>query len=147
MNKVFVCCLLFLLTACQEHIVYHFYQPVDTTGWKKSDTLYYTFTPDIVPDNYLLEIGIRHKDSYPYQDIWLAISQTNHTDTIHLFLSEESGMWKGNGIGENRQFTESIPNIQLFSTDSIHTLSVVHIMENDTLKGIKDVGLCIRRHP
>ena len=93
-----------------------------------------------------MEIGIRHKDSYLYRDIWLSIHQHEQVDTVHLYLANENGNWKGNGIGEMRLYTEELP-IQVLPKDSIHTIQITHIMEDETLKGIHDIGICIKEKP
>lgn len=147
MNKVIVFCLLLFATACQNNIVYHYYQPVDATGWANGDTLRYTYTPTISPTKQELEIGIRHLDSYPYRDLWLTIRQHERIDTLHIYLANKNGSWKGNGIGANRQYTEILPQINILPTDSNLVFKIVHIMEDDTLKGIKDIGLCIKEKP
>lgn len=147
MNKVIVFCLLLLTAACQNKIVYHYYQPVASTGWLNGDTLRYTYTPTTLPTKQELEIGIRHIDSYPYRDLWLTINQHEHIDTLHIYLANENGSWKGNGIGENRQYTEIVSQINILPTDSNLVFEIVHIMEDDTLKGIKDIGLCIKEKP
>lgn len=147
MNKVIVFCLLFFVTACQSNIAYHYYQPVAATGWTNSDTLHYTYTPTTLPTKQELEIGIRHLDSYPYRDLWLTISQHERIDTLHIYLANENGSWKGDGIGENRQYTEFLSQIDILPADSNLVFKIMHIMEDDTLKGIKDIGLCIKKKP
>ena len=81
-----------------------------------------------------------------YRDIWLCILQNERVNTIHLYLANENGNWKGNGIGEMRLFTEEIP-IRIHQQDSIHSLQITHIMEDDTLKGVHDIGICIKATP
>ena len=81
-----------------------------------------------------------------YRDIWLSILQNEQTDTIHLYLANKNGNWKGHGIGEMRLFTEEIP-IRIHQQDSIHSLQITHIMEDDTLRGVHDIGLCIKATP
>ena len=147
MNKyLFICCTIFCLAGCQNHTIYHLYQPVNKTGWGKNDTIRYTL-PSLeasVPLN--IEIGIRHKDSYMYRDIWLCILQNEQADTIHLYLANKNGNWKGHGIGEMRLFTEEIL-FRIHQQDSIHSLQITHIMEDDTLRGVHDIGLCIKATP
>lgn len=146
MNKFLLFCMTLCFAACQDHTVYHLYQPVPPTGWKKGDTICYTYPAPQPSVPQQIEIGIRHKDSYPYRDIWLGIIQDEHIDTIHLYLANENGNWKGDGIGEIRLYTESLP-IQVYLKDSIQTIQVTHIMEDKTLKGINDIGICIKGKP
>ena len=146
MNKFLVISMTLCLAACQNHTVYHLYQPVQKTGWNKGDTICYTYPSPQPSGLQSMEIGIRHKDSYLYRDIWLSIHQHEQVDTVHLYLANENGNWKGNGIGEMRLYTEELP-IQVLPKDSIHTIQITHIMEDETLKGIHDIGICIKEKP
>lgn len=132
--------LLFVLLttiSCQENTFYHSYQPVDNTGWYRSDTLTYQLPSSIKCNDYEYEIGIRHKDSYKYRDIWLTINQ----DTVHLYLADSIGYWKGNGIGDMRQSTHLIA---ISSQDSIQEIQIKHIMQDNPLMGIHDIGIQIK---
>lgn len=88
--------------------------------------------------SYQYEIGIRHKDSYKYRDLWLTINQ----DTLHLYLADSKGNWEGTGIGEIRQLTYPI-EIHSLNQDSIQEFHITHIMEDNPLYGIHDIGLKI----
>lgn len=138
------CLLLVLLltVSCQKNTIYHSFQPVNAIGWDKSDTLIFTLPKVIANTSYQYEIGIRHKDSYNYRDLWLTINQ----DTLHLYLADNKGNWKGTGIGEIRQLTYPI-KIHSLNQDSIQEFHITHIMEDNPLYGIHDIGLKIKEHP
>lgn len=150
-SKITVC-LLLLFTACQENIIYHSYQPIHSEGWYRNDTLTYTFKSPMVYENlHEWQIGIRHLDSYPYQDLWIGIipftkdSLTQYkTDSIHLYLADSNGNWEGTGIGELRQFTQK----NLFQpvqgkNDTIIGFKIIHLMQDNPLPKIYDIGLRI----
>jgi len=92
--------------------------------------------------DYEYEIGIRHKDTYKYRDLWLTINK----DTLHLYLADSVGNWKGKGIGNTRQSTFSW-NTNKPSQDSISEFRMIHIMKDSILSDIQDLGLQIKRHP
>ena len=151
-SKITVC-LLLLFTACQENIIYHSYQPIQSEGWYRNDTLTYTFYSPIAVENIReWQVGIRHLDSYPYQDLWIGIipiaqdSLTQYqTDSIHLYLADSYGNWIGTGIGELRQFTQT----NLFKpekSDSIIGFKIIHLMQDNPLPKIYDIGLRIHGH-
>ena len=128
-----------LTLACQNHTYYHSYQPIESMGWYKNDTLLFSLDSVITNGNtYELQLGIRHKDSYLYRDLWLTINQ----DTVHIYLADSIGHWMGSGIGELRHFTKRIPiKVQ---EDSIKELRIIHIMQDNPLVGIHDVGVSIQ---
>lgn len=126
------------MTACHKQTYHHSYQPVNSTGWHKNDTLIYTLTTPLVPEQtYELEVGIRHKDSYRYRDIWL----TAEKDTLHFHLADSIGNWVGNGIGNLRH--------HMFHTtfnvtgDTMREIRITHIMQHNPLPDIDHIGIRI----
>lgn len=135
---IFVILLSYWIISCQESIHYHSYQPVSPTGWERMDTLSFTIEKAIQARNtYEYQIGIRHKDSYKYRDLWLTINE----DTIHLFLADDKGNWFGKGFGELRQFI--CPFYPSTHSDTIKTFQINHIMRDNPLTGIQDIGIQI----
>ena len=121
-------------------------------GWDKSDTLVYTLPNSIPAGNYEAEIGIRYQESYPYRDIWLEVSHntkdtlTYVTDTLQLFLVDEAGNKTGNGLCGLYQcdlpYKASIP---IRTEGSARTFRIVHIMTDNPLTGISDIGIRLRK--
>lgn len=136
-NNSFVWLILLLLTSCQRNTLYHSYQPVNSMGWHKNDTMIYSLNSPIASQNLMLEIGLRHTDAYPYRDLWLNVNQ----DTVHIYLTDSVGHWKGKGIGELRSLIQTVS----FShqKDSIKDIRITHIMTDKNLIGIHDIGIRI----
>lgn len=129
--------------SCKQNTIYHSYRPVEPAGWEKNDTLFYTLQQPIANSgDHCLSIGIRHKDSYEYQDIWLVVN----TDTVHLQLADPSGYWHGKGIGELRQYTHHPIPVPNHRGDTIREIRITHIMQDNPLKGIHDIGIEISRN-
>lgn len=139
-NLVFVFSFLITMVSCLQETIYHSYQPVSSTGWDKNDTLYFPLPTSIHAESHEYIIGIRHLYSYKYKDIWLKVNQ----DTIHLYLADSTNNWKGNGIGEIRQFNQPF-KLHLSFNDSIREFHVTHIMQDSLLNGIQDIGIQIRK--
>jgi len=141
-----------ILAACQNNIIYHSYTPVPLDGWNKSDTLVYTLPNSIPAGNYEAEIGIRYQESYPYRDIWLGVSHNTEdtltyvTDTLQLFLVDEAGNKTGNGLCGlyqcNLPYKAFIP---IRTEGSTRTFRIVHIMRDNPLTGISDIGIQLRK--
>ena len=134
--------MLILMASCHDGTLYHSYQPVNSTGWEQDDTLLYICPQAWHASSCQLEIGIRHKDSYKYRDIWLTIN----TDSVHLYLADSIGNWQGNGIGDTRQWSAPI-HLEMLKQDSIRELRITHIMQDNPLKGIEHVGIRIKEIP
>ena len=93
-----IICLLFSLAACDNQTIYHTYQNLSIEGWKKTDTLKYQLPAQLAGKQYDLEVGLRHTENYPYQDIWMEIlyplSPDRHPDTLHITLADKQGNCK-----------------------------------------------------
>ena len=139
-----IICLLFSLAACDNQTIYHTYQNLSIEGWKKTDTLKYQLPAQLAGKQYDLEVGLRHTENYPYQDIWMEIlyplSPDRHPDTLHITLADKQGNWKGNGTSSNLyQYTSPHHPVTFSPSDSM--IQIVHIMRDEPLKGISDVGI------
>ena len=98
------------------------------------------------------EIGIRYQESYPYRDIWLGVSHNTEdtltyvTDTLQLFLVDEAGNKTGNGLCGlyqcNLPYKAFIP---IRTEGSTRTFRIVHIMRDNPLTGISDIGIQLRK--
>lgn len=151
LHTFFAICLLSLLYGCNEHTVYHSFQSLSKDGWKKSDTLFfYVDVPDSL-EHYDLNIQVRNRSDYPYQNLSLTIVH-NLQDTccwkkenLTCRLTNEDGQWSGNGWGAF--FQNSYDLSQLVTLQSgIHTIKIAHGMKDSILIGVSDVGVRIDRY-
>lgn len=132
--------LIILLSACYDDTAYHTYMPVSNHEWNRTDTLVFALDSTIQNDSkYELSIGIRHLDSYPYRDIWLTLNN----DTVHLYLANEEGHWKGKGIGDLHHLTSTIYSGEQFLF--VPEIRITHIMTHNPLPGIHDIGIHLRQ--
>ena len=145
--------LTFLCLSCQNHILYHSYQPVSSTGWLKGDSLQYALPADLPQGNYNLYIGIKHCETYQYRDLWLSVHQEitdsistqHHTDTLHLYLANNLGRWKGTGIGGTRQYESESPFVLPHESDKELKIKISHIMQDEPLHAISFVGIRLEK--
>ena len=136
-----------ILYSCTTNTVYHKYNTIPEGLWERKDTLYFTISDSIESRIYSTEIGIRHTASYPYKDLWLSVFTPNKkkADTIHVYLTNDRGNWNSNGsTGGYFQYTVSGTDLNyLSSADSI--IKICHIMNDNPLKGVTDIGIKIYR--
>lgn len=68
-------------------------------------------------------------------------------DTFHLYLADEQGRWlKGGTIGSLYQFSASARPFCLSDADG-KTFRIVHIMKDNPLQGIHDIGIRLFQSP
>lgn len=145
-----------LLVACHGRRTYHSYQAVDAQCWSATDTL--RFTPDALSEDglYSLLAGVRVNEHYPYRDLWLVVEQrtpsaatttsphTEHVsrDTLHVLLTDAKGNWLTQGVVLHT--SEDVVTATRLTHDNPPEFLVYHIMRDQNLKGVMEVGLKIR---
>ena len=155
-DKLIVGGILFVLfsLSCSRNEVFFEYEPVSPGGWKTTDTLF--FCPKIKDTQavYDVFIEVRNDNQYLYQNLWLYVSGLNGAETaqprpIEILLADEFGKWNGKGF--SFVYEVSIPYLQgvRFSRhsqsvgDSTMTVAIRHGMDDNPLKGLKNIGLRI----
>lgn len=139
-----------LLVSCQGDIVYTAFNTLPNAGWEADSSLCYQPTITDSVSDYQMLITIRHTDAYPYQNLWLFVdikkdSVSLRRDTIECYMANERGEWLGGGL--------SIHELPLLYSDSYqfansgeYNISITQGMREDTLIGIKEVGVKIIRN-
>lgn len=138
----------FLWTSCSPKKEYHQFHSIPTLGWSETDTISY-FINNLEQQEVALEFNIRNTFKYKYENLILCVmhnledSTKVSTDTIDLFLANNSGIWIGDGWGSLRQTSHPylvIPTPQLSDSSFV---KITHLMPDSLLQGIEDIGLHI----
>lgn len=139
-----------LLGACTNNNVYFKYEAVDPAGWEKDSV--YSFDIEIADtlSAYNIYINTRHTPTYPYQNIWLFISETSPdsiviNDTIEFYLANNRGEWLGSGSGSLKEMPVLFEQNKSFDRSGIYQYNIRHGMRTDSLKGINDIGVRIEK--
>lgn len=144
MKKALLAILLaIVLASCSTGSGYSGFSPVDPAGWAYGDTLY--FTPEM-PDSITagsISVAVCHNDAYPYSRLYLEVlypsGATMCRDTIEMTLCDPYGRWRGKHIGSTYQMVGNLD--EKIRVHRGTPFAVVHIMRDDTLRGIEQVGL------
>ncbi len=125
------------------------YEKVSSGSWEKGDIKGFhipTISENADYDIYLL---LRTDSSFPYTNIAVTIDETvfpsrkRHLYTLDYALYDEKGKAKGNGISLFQQ-SLLIDSQHLYAGDEI-SIAVNHNMRRETLPGVIDVGISIKR--
>jgi gliding motility-associated lipoprotein GldH len=97
-----------------------------------------------------MQITIRHTDAYPYQNLWLFVDIEQDSlvltrDTIECYMANERGEWLGGGLTV-RELPLLYSDHYQFTNSGEYLISITQGMRNDTLIGIKEVGVKIIRN-
>lgn len=150
-NSLFCLSCACLTAACNENTVYHSYQALPNKGWAKSDTLSFQVPiTDSVPPTFRLFAEVRNKSNYPYQNLYLFISQNLQdstaflTDTITINLADSTGKWLGNGWGSIYQSAIFFKSVRPLYPGN-YTFRIVSGMKDEKLNGLNDIGIRIEK--
>jgi gliding motility-associated lipoprotein GldH len=139
-----------LLTACADHTVYHTYRTIPTDGWNAADTLAYEVSIDDSAAVYEMQVEVRHRSDYRYQNLSLELLVDNPqqqrvlTDTLHYLLTGSDGTWAGNGWGGLYNVASEVMPVHFAHTGS-YRISITSLMADPQLRGINDVGVRIKK--
>lgn len=139
-----------LFGACDKRKVYHAYQSLPDEGWRRTDTLCFSAE---VPDSQTyckLSVEVRNRNDYPYQNLLLSIgcttpdSLSSPTDTLHLTLADEEGIWKGKGWGGLYQNSFPAGSVRI-GKPGTYLFKIAYTFPDETLPGINDIGIKLER--
>ncbi len=149
MRSLFKILLFILLTgnvACGiDSNEYSRFENIPDAGWGYGDTL--IFEP-VVSDAVVtgtLSIAIRHNNDYLYSNLWVELSHVStgdsvaEVDTLNITLADIYGRWHGNGTGVLYQLSDTVATG--FKLTRGCRIKVRHIMRDDLLTGIEQVGI------
>ncbi len=147
-----------LLTAsCSSRYERSTYYNVGHDGWIFSDTV----VLDANPHPAMLKAGethldvpntmrdvvavVRHTNGYEFNNIWIELTywlpDTMRVDTFDVRLADDIGHWYGNGVGVGYQRADTL--LKQIPLREDKQVLMRHIMRNDTLQNIEQVGIVV----
>lgn len=131
--------------ACIRNTVLHHYEPIDENGWNRTDTLQYELPSIPKTGDYQISIGLRYDEQYPYQGLWI-VAETflnnpiaHRRDTLFFQTADEDGQFIGKGV-TLLQADTLLTTLHLQEGQN-GRIRLRHIMQRETLPGIRDVGV------
>ena len=147
--SLFFLILLFLF-ACDRNRVYESYRQISHKGWHKDSVITFSFNITDTIQGHNLYIDLRNKGNYPNSNIWLFLSVdspdgTSLGDTIEYILADNTGKWRGSGLGDlfDNQFIYR-SNV-FFPHSGTYTFNIQQGMRTEILEGIRDIGIRVEK--
>lgn len=142
--------------SCTKGTLIHRYEPVSLHGWERTDTLCYDIPKVAQQQEYLLNVGLRYDNNFPYNGIWIVVEgnmeepSAHWCDTLHLRTADDNGIALGHGVALV-QMSVPLKTIRLEEGQHGH-LRVWHIMHREVIPSIREVGIKLEqtgydRHP
>ncbi|MDO5524019.1 MAG: gliding motility lipoprotein GldH [Bacteroidia bacterium] len=152
-SKLWPVFLLVLLpfSACEQKELYFKFQPIRGETWNSRNVVDFRLdSVNALPEKqYAVSVEIVSNNQYPYQNLWLCMEQnitdtTFVNDTLEVKITDLYGKRLGTGGAALHQL--SVPykkNVVLDSARS-YLIRVRHIMSDEFLPGIEQIGLRIQ---
>lgn len=145
-----LCCLI-SLAACERDKTYDSFRHTPVEGWEQEDTLFFDIPPMKEGGAYALSLTLRLANNYPYQNLSLKVFQTvistdsaNQRRQQQTTLSLPVGTIDGDNGVALHEASARVSLLRLAEGDSLH-VAVCHDMRRETMPGIDDVGIVMRR--
>lgn len=138
------------LAACNHSTIYNNYQDLPTTGWHQDSVLQYAVDITDCTATYDILLTIRNNDTYPYQNLWLFVSEKNTDgcilyDTIECYLADNHGHWLGTGT-RTYELPLYYSTEHHFPQEGEYVFTFRQGMREEYLRGITNIGLKITKH-
>jgi gliding motility-associated lipoprotein GldH len=139
-----------LATACNNDVFHAESLHLKKSEWKAVDTLFYNFDSKDTLASYDFYFEIRNTTDYDMQNLYLFITayypgDTYSRDTAECILAAADGKWYGKGIGKHKDNRFLFRRGVRFRKPGNYSIAVNQAMRKDTLTGISDVGILIKK--
>lgn len=138
-----------LLLSCDENLRYESFQKVNEEAWSYKDTVAFSVLVE-KKELVLFSLALRNTNDFQNANIWLFLSTESPSgkvqkDTLNCPLADDYGYWLGSGFS-GLYLTEHLLDKMIdFDEQGDWNISVTHGMRADSIKGIREVGLLVRK--
>ena len=146
MNRVVtIISMFFFFSFCSPEKKTQIYYEFVEKKWHSDSIITFKLPELDTNKEYNLDFKIRHTTKYKYQNIYFFVYHLNKgevfkKDTIHLFLAEKNGKWKGKGTGNIREARYIYEKkINLKTEDEIKIQQAVRKGNSKELKILEEV--------
>ena len=130
-----------LLTSCRSDIVYSRFMPMSSGQWHADSIARFDYTIADTSVDYRILVYVRHTERYPYQNMWLFMSDGMMNDTIEFYLADDRGQWLGNKHHGFIEMPVLIEENYHYSDTGVYHLAIQHAMRDSLLRGVADIGV------
>jgi len=137
---------IFFLSACQFNTVYDKIESVAGGEWDKNKSVHFEVEISDTISSYKFYIVVHNTTDYRYSNLFVFLSthfpNGNITrDTIECILADASGRWYGKGWGNVKETDILLKPNLIFPLSGKYKFFIQQAMRNDTLTGIKRIGI------
>lgn len=139
------------LTACTQLDVFEKNKPIPNNQWQYNFQPVFDFVIKDTTASYNVLIVLRHTDAYRYNNIWLNVGTQSPKDSMRyqkfeLQLGTDAQGWEGTGMDDIWELRKLITNGPVkFNKAGNYHFSVAHIMRENPLPNVMDVGIRVEK--
>lgn len=140
-----IACLAF--TSCKNDLVYSHFVSIPSEEWNCDMLPHFDYTITDKDADYRMLIYVRHTERYPYQNMWLFVSDNQgHRDTIEFYLADDRGQWLGDKHHGFIEMPVLFEEQYHYPDTGRYYIAIQHGMRDSLLRGVTDIGLEIRKN-
>jgi len=142
--------ILSVVTSCNTNTVYNNNVTLPIEGWYKNNAVVFNVDINDSINNHLFTISIRNSINYRYSNLYLFLltefpNGNISRDTLECILANNEGKWLGKGWGDIKENKIVLKSDLRFPLTGEYKFLVQQAMRVDTLIGINDIGLSVRK--
>lgn len=139
-----------VLSACEQSRVYDKNMSIDASGWAYGERLTFEVMVNDTALTYNMFINVRHRDTYPYNNLWLDLTtqfpdSTSANSKVNVELSEPEGEWTGNCVDGICYNSVLIQKNFRFPAEGKYLFTIEQDMRMNPLPGLMDVGMRVEK--
>lgn len=137
-------------TSCDSNRVYEKYIEVPDNVWKNTNKIKFEFEIEDTASLHNVFISVRHASFYQYNNLWLFVKSSapngkNDMDTVECILSDKTGRWLGEGMGDIWDFQMPWKMNVRFPVKGKYSVEYEQAMRINDLPGIMDMGIRVEK--
>jgi gliding motility-associated lipoprotein GldH len=148
--KIFIATLVcfLIIASCKQIDLHEQNITIPQNKWQSNFICTNTFEIKDTNVIYNVYIVIRHTDAYEYNNIWLnvglqQVGETMKYQKLNLSLANDAKGWEGIGMNDIWEVRKPIARVAL--KKGAYVTSVVHIMRQNPLQNIMNVGVRVEK--
>lgn len=137
--------------ACDHQRMYEQWVDIENFQWHQDSAGVFEFEVLDTTMLYNVNLGLRHLNPYPYQNIWI-ISElqkpdsTSFSDTIQYKIADEYGVWYGKrSAGIYTQVVRMYTGVK-FASPGQYKFLIHHGMRDESLSSVASVGIRVEQN-
>jgi gliding motility-associated lipoprotein GldH len=145
-----VLAVLFLLLSCNSNQVFEEASECDGYLWKRTDEKVFFVNISDTAATYIVKLNLRFVEGCPYKTIWCKFTNylprdSTLTKKYGVEIRDKDNNYIGDGMGDIWDCSQIIESGVRFNNTGIVKFGISHLMEQETVGFIAEVGLVINK--